>query len=175
MSDQTTTVSELREIVRRFVDERDWRQFHSPKNLSMSLAIEAAELMEHFQWLTTDASRNLEPGNLAEVGEELADVICYALAIANELDIDVRLLPGMDAISMDDDPSFVPNLQGNSHGTACAALVAARTDNGIGVAGACPECTMRCVRLIPNDMMPVPISADVAAFQKWRSTCMPSA
>lgn len=91
MSDQITTVAELREIVRRFVDERDWRQFHSPKNLSMSLAIEAAELMEHFQWLTIDASRQIgdDPAKLSAVGEELADVICYALAIANELEIDV--------------------------------------------------------------------------------------
>ena len=56
MSDQQTTVAELREIVQRFVDERDWHQFHSPKNLSMSLAIEVAELMEHFQWITTEAS-----------------------------------------------------------------------------------------------------------------------
>ena len=91
MSDQTTTVAELREVVRRFVDERDWRQFHSPKNLAMSVAIEAAELMEHFQWISTDASRKIgeDPARLAAAGEELADVICYALAIANELEIDV--------------------------------------------------------------------------------------
>jgi NTP pyrophosphatase (non-canonical NTP hydrolase) len=91
MSDQKTTVSELRDMVRRFVEARDWRQFHSPKNLSMSLAIEAAELMEHFQWITTDASRTV--GDNAEkrvaVSEELADVVCYALALANELDIDL--------------------------------------------------------------------------------------
>jgi NTP pyrophosphatase (non-canonical NTP hydrolase)/GNAT superfamily N-acetyltransferase len=91
MSDKTTTVTDLREIVRKFVDERDWRQFHSPKNLSMSLAIEVAELMEHFQWLTTKASRQVgdDPAKLAAIGEELADVICYALAISNELNIDV--------------------------------------------------------------------------------------
>ena len=91
MSDQNTTIAELRDVVRRFVEERDWRQFHSPKNLSMSLAIEAAELMEHFQWLTTDASRAIgeRPDKLAEVREELADVLCYTLALANELEIDV--------------------------------------------------------------------------------------
>lgn len=91
MSDEQTRVSELRELVRRFVDARDWRQFHSPKNLSMALAIEAAELMEHFQWLSTDESRNAgdEPEVLQAVGEELADVLCYAMAIANELDIDL--------------------------------------------------------------------------------------
>lgn len=91
MNDQETTVSQLRELVRAFVDERDWRQFHTPKNLSMSLAIEAAELMEHFQWLTADESRSLaaRPDKLAEVGEELADVLCYAFALANELGFDV--------------------------------------------------------------------------------------
>ena len=55
----TTTVAELRKLVADFVAERDWSQFHSPKNVSMALAIEAAELMEHFQWLTTEASREL--------------------------------------------------------------------------------------------------------------------
>lgn len=91
MSDEKTTVSELRELVRCFVDERDWHQFHAPKNLSMSLAIEAAELMEHFQWISTEASRAVSdaPDKLAEVGEELADVLCYALALANELGLDV--------------------------------------------------------------------------------------
>ncbi len=58
-SDATTTVAELRKLVADFVAERDWSQFHSPKNVSMALAIEAAELMEHFQWLTTEASRRV--------------------------------------------------------------------------------------------------------------------
>src|ERR1700744_1972521 len=89
--DDTTTLAELRELVRRFVDERDWGQFHTPKNLSMSLAIEAAELMEHFQWTTAEESRAVanNPAARAAAGEELADVICYALALANELDLDV--------------------------------------------------------------------------------------
>jgi len=91
MSDQNTTVSNLREMVRHFVDQRDWHQFHAPKNLAMALAIEAAELMEHFQWITTDASRDIgqDPEKREQVSDELADVICYALAIANELSIDV--------------------------------------------------------------------------------------
>lgn len=90
-NDRTTTVAELREVVRQFVDARDWQQFHSPKNLSMALAIEAAELMEHFQWISADASRTVgeDEAKLAAVGEELADVLCYTLAIANELEIDV--------------------------------------------------------------------------------------
>src|SRR5262245_16785739 len=90
-SDKSTTIAELRKLIADFVAERDWSQFHSPKNVSMALAIEAAELMEHFQWLTTEASRELanDPQKLAEVGEELADVIGYSFALANELGIDV--------------------------------------------------------------------------------------
>jgi NTP pyrophosphatase (non-canonical NTP hydrolase) len=90
-ADATTTVAELKKLIAAFVAERDWSQFHSPKNVSMALAIEVAELMEHFQWVTTEASRRLadNPEKLAEVGEELADVIGYSLALANELGIDV--------------------------------------------------------------------------------------
>jgi NTP pyrophosphatase (non-canonical NTP hydrolase) len=81
----------LRKLVSEFVEERDWRQFHTPKNLSMSLAIEAAELMEHFQWLTASESRALanDAARLENVSDELADVVCYALALANELGIDL--------------------------------------------------------------------------------------
>ena len=90
-SDDSTTVAELRKLVADFVAERDWSQFHAPKNVSMALAIEAAELMEHFQWLTTEASRSLadDPEKLAEVGEELADGIGYSFALANELGLDI--------------------------------------------------------------------------------------
>ena len=91
MADSSTTIAELREIVRRFVDEREWRQFHSPKNLSMSLSIEAAELMEHFQWIEAAESRRVgeDSAKLAVVRDEMADVLCYLLAIANELEIDL--------------------------------------------------------------------------------------
>ena len=91
MSDTTTTVHELRDLIRRFVDERDWRQFHAPKNLAMALAIEAAELMEHFQWISVDDSRALadDQAKRTAAGEELADVIAYGLALANELGLDV--------------------------------------------------------------------------------------
>ena len=89
LSDSVTTLLQLRDIVRAFVDERDWQQFHSPKNLSMSLSIEVAELMEHFQWLTAAESRQLDAERTAEVSDELADVFCYLLAIVNELDLDL--------------------------------------------------------------------------------------
>jgi dCTP diphosphatase len=91
MSDQSTTLADLRKLVADFVAARDWQQFHSPKNLSMSLAIEAAELMEHFQWLTIEQSRAVaqQSEKLTEVADELADILCYALALANELNIDI--------------------------------------------------------------------------------------
>lgn len=91
MTDRETPLAVLRQWIQEFVDARDWHQFHTPKNLSMALAVEAAELLEHFQWLAPDASRAVayEPDKLAKVAEELADVVCYALALANELSLDV--------------------------------------------------------------------------------------
>lgn len=90
-TDRETTVADLRELVRQFVAARQWERFHSPKNLAMSLAIEAAELMEHFQWLDVEQSRATRDSAeaLGMVAEELADVLCYALALANELQVDV--------------------------------------------------------------------------------------
>ena len=91
MADESTRVLELRQAVQAFVDERDWRQFHTPKNLAMSLAIEAAELMEHFQWVdTADAiARGRDPAVREKIGEELADVCCYLLSLTNALDMDL--------------------------------------------------------------------------------------
>jgi dCTP diphosphatase len=89
MSDQRTTLQDLKERTAAFVRERDWEQFHSPKNLSMSISIEAAELMEHFQWLTGEESKNLSPEALAEIGEELADIVLYSLSLANVLGLDL--------------------------------------------------------------------------------------
>ena len=89
--DRQTSIDDLRQLVAAFVHERDWEQFHTPKNLAMALAIEAAELMEHFQWLTPEESSGLasEPEKLAEVADELADVACYTLALCNALGIDL--------------------------------------------------------------------------------------
>lgn len=91
MSDSETTIAQLKQLVDDFVDRREWHPFHSPKNLSMSLAIEAGELMEHFQWYSVEKSREVaeRPEKLAAVAEELADVLCYALAMANELGIEL--------------------------------------------------------------------------------------
>ena len=78
----------LRGQVREFVHERDWRQFHSPKNLAMALAVEAAELMEVFQWKTEDESRAPDAKALAAASDEIADVLIYLVRIADELGID---------------------------------------------------------------------------------------
>ncbi len=90
-SDQDTTVAELRALVAAFVRERDWEQFHDPKNLSMAIATEAAELMEHFRWVRNDASGELSRDALSReaIAEELADVLAFALAFANAADIDI--------------------------------------------------------------------------------------
>ena len=91
MPDETETVACLRQAVQAFVDERDWRQFHTPKNLAMSLAIEAAELMEHFQWLDTAGAvaRGRDPVHREAIADEMADVCCYLLSLANSLEIDL--------------------------------------------------------------------------------------
>src|SRR5262245_36049173 len=91
MPDQSTTVAELRKRFRQFVAEREWEQFHSPKNLVMGLSVEVAELMEHFLWMDNDASRKVldDPAKRIEVADELADVTTYVLALANSLDLDL--------------------------------------------------------------------------------------
>ncbi len=83
--DDTATLAELKARVEAFVQARDWERFHQPKNLAMSIAIEAAELMEHFQW----SPQRDDALDRAEVADELADVLIYALAFANRQDIDV--------------------------------------------------------------------------------------
>ena len=90
-NDATTTMAELKGRVLAFARERDWEQFHAPKNLSMALAAEAGELMEHFLWSTPEASRVAidDPGKRAKIAEELADVVIYALEFANVTGIDV--------------------------------------------------------------------------------------
>lgn len=89
--DDQTTVAELRALMAAFVAERDWEQFHSPKNLSMSLAIEVAELMEHFQWISMAESRLLadNPAAKKAIADEMADVFCYLLGMADTMQIDL--------------------------------------------------------------------------------------
>ncbi len=80
---------DLKLRLREFAAERDWDQFHSPKNLSMALIAEAAELIEHFQWLTEAQSTQLPPDKLDEVKHELADILLYLIRVADKLDIDL--------------------------------------------------------------------------------------
>ena len=84
-----TTVEELTLELRRFAAERDWDQYHTPKNLASALIVEAAELLEHFQWLSQEESRNLAPERKAEVAHEIADVFIYLTRIADRLGIDL--------------------------------------------------------------------------------------
>ena len=80
---------ELRHRLREFATARDWDQFHSPKNLAMALSVEAAELVEHFQWLTEAESSELAPEKKAQVADELADVLAYLVRIADKLGVDL--------------------------------------------------------------------------------------
>ena len=82
-------LTQLRDSLRQFAAERDWDQFHSPKNLAMALAVEAAELLERFQWVTEDDSKRLPPAELAAVREEMADVLNYLVRLADKLDVNL--------------------------------------------------------------------------------------
>ena len=75
--------------LKKFADDRDWDQFHAPKNLVMALSVEAAELTEHFQWLTEEQSQNLSAEKLKEVAFEMADIYIYLTRLATKLDVDL--------------------------------------------------------------------------------------
>ena len=88
--DNTTTVQDLKTVVEDFVEERDWAQFHSPKNLSMALAIEASELMDLFKWKTVEeAQEEMKDKLLEDAADELADIMIYSIAFANRNGIDI--------------------------------------------------------------------------------------
>jgi NTP pyrophosphatase (non-canonical NTP hydrolase) len=85
----TNDLQSLIHALRDFAQAREWEQFHSPKNLAAALSVEAAELLEHFQWLTEAQSRELSPDKTAEVGAEAADVLLYLLQLTDKLGIDL--------------------------------------------------------------------------------------
>lgn len=85
----TDSIDALRTRVNRFVEEREWAQFHSPKNLAMAMIVEAAEVVEHFQWMTEDDSRQLDAATREQVGQELADTFVYLMRIAEVCGIDL--------------------------------------------------------------------------------------
>jgi dCTP diphosphatase len=82
------TLDDLARRLQGYADERDWNQFHSPKNLAAALSVEVAEILEHFQWLTQEESRALREEKLAEIREEIGDVLIYLVRLADVLDID---------------------------------------------------------------------------------------
>ncbi|HEX7632990.1 MAG TPA: nucleotide pyrophosphohydrolase [Candidatus Saccharimonadales bacterium] len=82
-SDNDTTLKELKDLIHQFAEERNWKKHHTPKNLAISIAIEAAELLEHFQW------DEYQEANKQQIADELADVLIYAFNFANEMDIDI--------------------------------------------------------------------------------------
>lgn len=109
----------LTQALRDFVKEREWEQFHSPKNLASALTVEASELLEHFQWLTEDQSRNLAAEKKAEVAAEVADVFLYLLQLCDKLQIDLvdaaRFKLGVNAEKYPIDRSRGSNRKYNSN------------------------------------------------------------
>lgn len=89
MSESKASISDLTLLVKTFVDERDWSQFHSPRNLATALSVEAAELLEPFQWLASDGAIELKPETVRAVTTEIADVFAYLLLLADKLNIDL--------------------------------------------------------------------------------------
>jgi len=91
LTDSATTLAELKTRVLAFVRERDWEQFHTPKNLSMALAAETGELMEHFLWASAEQSHQVakDPAKRAKIADELADVVIYAIEFANITGLDI--------------------------------------------------------------------------------------
>lgn len=83
------SLNDLRARVNEFVEARDWAQFHSPKNLAMAMIVEAGEVVEHFQWMTEEQSRNLDAATKEQVGQELSDTFVYLLRIAEVCGIDL--------------------------------------------------------------------------------------
>jgi len=82
-------MNDLRDKLRQFAADRDWDQFHSPKNLAVALSVEASELLEHFQWLTEEQSTRLPPDKRDQVRDEMADVLLYLIRLADKLDVDL--------------------------------------------------------------------------------------
>lgn len=89
MAPMDTYIKDLKARLQQFADERDWEQFHAPKNLVMALSVEASELLEHFQWLNEEQSQNLSPEQHQLVAYEMADIFIYLMRLAGKLDVDI--------------------------------------------------------------------------------------
>ena len=83
-------LEKIKKIIREFASERNWDKYHTPKNLSMALSVEASELVEIFQWLTQEESKNIDSKDIQSVKDEVADILIYLIRIADKLDIDLE-------------------------------------------------------------------------------------
>ena len=83
------SIQHIQQLVREFAADRDWDQFHSPKNLAMALSVEVAEIVEHFQWLTEEQSRSLAEDKRNAIAKELADTFIYLVRLSDKLDVDL--------------------------------------------------------------------------------------
>ena len=106
-------MEELTQQLRKFAKDRDWDQFHSPKNLSMALSVEVAELVEHFQWLTEEQSYIDDPDKLDEIKQEIGDILIYLTRLADKLGID-PLMAAKDKIKINDKKYPVEKVKGSA-------------------------------------------------------------
>ena len=106
-------MEKLIEKIRAFNKDRDWGQFHSPKNLAMALNVEVAEIAEHFQWLKEEESKNLGPEKLAEIKDEIGDVMIFLLNLSDKLNIDV-LEAAADKLEKNKEKYPAEKVKGNS-------------------------------------------------------------
>jgi len=109
----TDSLENLNQNIANFAKERDWDQFHNPKNLAMALIGEAGELIEHFQWLTLEQSVQLSPEKRQAIGYELADILIYLLRMANKLDIDI-LQAAQDKMAINEQRYPVEKVRGDA-------------------------------------------------------------
>jgi len=110
---RSADLNTLKQRLREFAEARDWDQFHSPKNLSMALSAEVAEIIEHFQWLTEEQSKNLPQNKLDEVETELADTLIYLIRLADKLDIDL-LAAAKSKVELNEQKYPVDKAKGNA-------------------------------------------------------------
>ena len=110
---ESVSLDKIKQLLRDFAKDRDWDQFHSPKNLSMALSVEVAEIIEHFQWLTEEQSKNLPQNKLKEVEAELADTFIYLVRLADKLGVDL-LYAAENKIKLNEQKYSVDKAKGNA-------------------------------------------------------------
>jgi dCTP diphosphatase len=110
---QMNDLTKIEKTLEEFAANRDWNQFHSPKNLSMALSVEVAELVEEFQWLTEEQSKKITPEKLTKVKDELGDVLIYLIRLASKLNIDL-IAAANDKILLNEKKYPVEKAKGNA-------------------------------------------------------------